>query len=511
MKISRPKLVKTILISIAVLFVLNLGLKHFIIGKIETLLSEKLPSQIQLTYNNIDLNTFGRTLTIKEPKIQLTDSSGNIIEGTIRLKEIAFKNFALLDYVMNDNINLNTVLIGEPTGFINDNFELKASKNSIKSKDNKTMNDLGLKHFIVKNANLKIIDDKKDSLKLSTIDFNLKVDKIKVSNIDTKPSIAFESYAIDADSIFMKMGTFETLRIHQIKGTNSKTILSQVALKTKYKPESLHRYIKTERDHYDIVIDTISVEDIVLDLSLNQPKIDLLNLNLIRPNLKIYRDKLVADDVTTKPMISEMLRNIPLRYDINNFNVKNASLSYKERVHDYNSGGNLFFTQSDINIQNLSNKDSISPVKIDIRSYFFGKSPVKAELSFDIKNLNDDFIFKAEIDNLDLNDMNSFTTPNLNASMSGEFKKMFYTITGNKNTSTIDLKVDYTDVKVSVLNKTHKNKLLSGLANLMVSNSTEKKKSKFKEDQATVIRDKTKSNINYIVLNVKSVLTKILL
>jgi len=311
----------------------------------------------------------------------------------------------------------------------------------------------------------------------------------------------------------MKLGAFENLKIKQIKGTHLKTILSEVELKTKYKPQELHIHISKERDHYDLGIDTVSLANVALDLNLDQPNINLLVLDLINPNLKIYRDKLVADDLTNKPMISEMIRNIPLKFRIDSFIIKNAEILYKERVHSYNTGGEIIFTNSNIDIQNLTNIDSISPVKINIHSNFYGKSPITAQWSFDLYNQNDNFTFKAEIDDLDLNEINPFSTPNLNTTMSGEFKKLYCTINGNKNNSTIDLKVNYKDIKISILNKTHqqRNKFYSTLANLVVSKNSETKKSQHKEAQTEVKRDKSKSNINFIILNIKNGLAKILI
>lgn len=513
MKISLSKIIKFALIIIVTLCLAALVSKSFIISEIEATLSEKLPQQIHLKYKDISLNTFARSFTINEPNLQLTDTTGHIIVGAITIKEIAIKNFGLIDYIFNKNISFNTILLNTPKGFIHNNFNLRDDKNTTISNDDKIIEAITLNHFIIENANLKLIDDTKDSLKLSATNFNLKVDDISISDISTNPGLIYKSYTINSDSILMKLGPFENLKIKQIKGTHLNTILSEVELKTKYKPQELHHHISTERDHYDLGIDTISLANIALDLNLDQPTINLHVLDLINPNLKIYRDKLVSDDLTNKPMISEMIRNIPLRFKIDSFNIKNAGVRYKERVHSYNSGGELIFTNSNINIQNLTNIDSISPLKINIHSNFYGKFPVTAEWNFDLYNQNDNFTFKSEIDALDLNEINTFCTPNLNTVMSGEFKKLYYTISGNKNNSTIDLKVDYTDIKISILNKTHKqrNKFYSTLANLVVSHSSETKKSQYKEAQTEVKRDKSKSNINFIVLNIKNGLAKILL
>jgi hypothetical protein len=513
MGIHLSKITRISVIIIATVFLLSLLGKGIIINKIETTLSQKLPEQIKLTYHDISLNTFGRSLIINEPKIQLTDTSGKTIEGDLSFNEIAFKNFGLIDYLFYDKISLNTLSLSRPKGFISNGFKLKSPLKKTDSNLVKPYDELSLRHFIIDNANIKILDDTKDSLKLSISHFSFKVGGIKITQASPNPELTYEDFEIDSDSIFVKLSPYDRITIGKIAGTNLRTVLSHVKLKNKYKALDLRHHITTERDHYDMTLDTIALEKIDLKLNLTQPNINLRTLDLLQPKLMVFRDRLAADDLSTKPMLSEMIRAIPLAFKIDNFNIKNAYVSYKERVYADNDGGELIFENSNITIQNLTNKDSISPLKINIDSYFYGKSPLKAEWDFNLYNPNDHFTFKGEIDAIDLNEVNKFSTPNLNASMSGELKKLFYTISGNKNASTINLKADYSDIKISILNKTTKqrNKFYSTLANLVVSSNSKTKKSQYKEAQTAVTRDQQKSNINFIFINIKDGLTKILL
>ena len=115
-----------------------------------------------------------------------------------------------------------------------------------------------------------------------------------------------------------------------------------------------------------------------------------------------------------------------------------------------------------------------------------------------------------EIGELQAERLNAFTEPNLKVRLNGKTDKIYYTIDGNRNSSTVDLKVKYEDFEVIVLNKkgNKKNWVLSTVANLFVSEGSEDKNDDFREGTVEVERNKTKSVFNFIWLNLSKGLLK---
>src|SRR5690606_8006099 len=132
------------------------------------------------------------------------------------------------------------------------------------------------------------------------------------------------------------------------------------------------------------------------------------------------------------------------------------------------------------------------------------------EWMFDVQNKNDHFTFQAEVGSLVADKMNSFTEPNLKVRLEGQANKTYFTIDGNNDTSTTNMKINYSDFKVTVLQKDgeKKNKLLSAIANIFISKDSEKKNEYYREGTAEATRNKTQSVFNFLWISVKNALTK---
>jgi len=271
----------------------------------------------------------------------------------------------------------------------------------------------------------------------------------------------------------------------------------------------LSSIIKTERDHYDLSI--VSVEILNQKLTFDKDSITVFKANEIiinTPEIDIYRDKLVADDLTHKSMYSKMLRDLNFSLDLNKIIINKGRIIYEEKVKKDNQAGKLEFLNLDATIANVSNlKSSTQPVKIDISSTFMEDTPLEVDWSFDVNDVNDGFIFKADLGLLEAKDLNQFMQPNLNIKLEGALIKTYFTIDGNANTSRVDLKTDYDQFDVVILQDDgkEKNKFLSGLVNLFISKDSKNSTDNFREsDTKTVDRDKTKSIFNFVWKNAQS-------
>tara|TARA_R100000908_G_C3735756_1_gene133737 strand:- start:870 stop:1301 length:432 start_codon:yes stop_codon:yes gene_type:complete len=141
------------------------------------------------------------------------------------------------------------------------------------------------------------------------------------------------------------------------------------------------------------------------------------------------------------------------------------------------------------------------------------KTPITVNWSFDVQNTEDQFQFRAEVGQLVAERLNSFTEPNLKVMLEGNTNKTYFTIDGNNTSSTIDMKINYSDFKVTLLQKDgkEKNKFLSTIANIFISKNSEKKDEFYKEGKANATRNKSKSVFNFLWINVKEALIKILI
>lgn len=237
-------------------------------------------------------------------------------------------------------------------------------------------------------------------------------------------------------------------------------------------------------------------------------------ISLTAPSLEIYRDKLVVDDLKTKPLYSKMLRDLSFELTVDSLKITDGKIKYEERQNAENMGGSINFENLNAEMANVSNTyKSPTKTEIKIKSNFMGKTPITVNWSFDVQNTEDQFQFRAEVGQLVAERLNSFTEPNLKVMLEGNTNKTYFTIDGNNTSSTIDMKINYSDFKVTLLQKDgkDKNKFLSTIANIFISKNSEKKDEFYKEGKANATRNKSKSVFNFLWINVKEALIKILI
>jgi hypothetical protein len=507
----QSKTYKKWILALSILLILGVASNWLIKYKISSTLKTGLPPTVKLSYNDLSVNALSRSITLKNVRLQLLDSVEHSELVNLTIKKFKLSNFGVLDYLFDHSFHVNTIEILEPEGYMNSRKDtLKVNSQSLGETD---ISEIGVKHVIINKASFQVRDVQTDSIQGAISDFNLNLRSLKAVPDKKNIKISYDNYVVNTGAVFLALGPLNTLKIETIRGTNTMTRLKNTSLKTKYSPHVLPQYISHEKDYYDLAIDSIAVYSMPKDFDTGKLQLHLSKMCIKHPELFVYRDKLLADDLSIKPMFSEMFRKIPIAFQIDSFQIDNAFVKYKERVHSYNDGGELFFDDSHIKITNLSNSEDKQPIDITIKSRFCGKSEVKANWVMDVLNKDDEFSFSADIANVDLADINTFSQPNLNTKMQGKMRHLYYTISGNKYKSTIAIKSEYSDIKITVLDKTHhnKNKFYSSVANLIVSKKSKNKSSNFKTSKVLVDRDMTKSHINFIFKNVKEGLAKVFL
>jgi hypothetical protein len=204
-----------------------------------------------------------------------------------------------------------------------------------------------------------------------------------------------------------------------------------------------------------------------------------------------------------------VLRDLNFGIAFNSVFINNAIITYTEKVKEDTNGGKLLFSKLNAQIKNLDNTyesgEKVTSAKI--MAVFMDNTPIDVLWEFDVNNLHDEFIFRADIGKLYAKSMNQFMKPNLNVQLNGEIDKTYFTINGNDLNSHIDLKLKYDNFDVLVLkeNGKEKSKLLSSIVNLFVSKNSNGNSENFRHgSKSEVKRIRHKSVFNYLWLNIKS-------
>ena len=484
-------------------------------------LSNYLKSQelegIFYNYDKIKISLKDGSATIINPIMVLNDSLGANFNGKLQLESIKIKDFSYLTLLFMGDLNLDAIELNSPTGvyYLGKSIYPKKSKrkDTIDLKELDINIDLG--HLEVNNANIKMYDQEKDSLSASVKDLYLDVRDIKVDNNTLSNSLPFtcENYQIDSDSLFLKVGLFEHLRVGSIRGNYSRTMINDLSFNTKYSRSQLSKILSKERDHFKIRLDSIAMKEI----SLKNLQEDLLefganNISIYQPNVHIYRNKLLKDSKDKKPMYSQILRNSKLQIAVDTLVLHEAKLVYSEKTKKKNKPGSIFLDQMKINMIRLGNAYQ-KPTNIDMTGRFMKSSDIQTSWSFNTQNTQDDFTFYGTLGYFDVNNMNTFTESSLNVHLQGVMKKLDFKIYGNRFKSNGTLTADYDNLVVSLLreNSGKKRKLLSSVLNMFVSNSSKKKNSNYETVEYQIERNPEKSFFSFIIANIKEGMKKTML
>ncbi len=510
------KIIFIVLALGAIFIIATISVNIFLKNKLETFIKERLPENMVRAYDDITVESFSGSLSITNASLIIKNKIDSIEHTFINVEKLKISHISYWDYLLKDEINIGTISLENPImAYYKD--RVIPNTDSVRKGIFEIYKPILVEKIQIANSKFVIYEKGEDSTKLYTKGLFVEVTGIKVDNktISRKIPLDYTSYEAKSDSVFVKVSPYENLTVKDFSIDDRNALFKNIVLKTKYSKSELSKLITKERDHYDLTLKSLSLEGIDFGFKNNNGFFAMsTTVSLDSPALEIYRDKLVADDPTIKPLYSKMLRELPFELTVNSLKISNASIRYEERVNPENMGGSIDFKNLNASISNVSNTyKNPEETHLKITADFMDKTPISVDWRFDVQNPEDHFLFKADVGALQANKLNSLTEPNSKIKLEGNTNKTYFTIDGNNETSKTDLKINYSDFKVTILQKEggKKNKVLSAIANIFISKDSEKNGENYKEGKAEATRDKTKSVFNFLWISVKNALTNAML
>ncbi|GGD86354.1 DUF748 domain-containing protein [Planktosalinus lacus] len=429
---------------------------------------------------------------IKIPSLTLSDLHFKVIDSTFMLfgEDLEIKN---------------------PSVWIQEGIKKEPENIESTQKENNKKTEMPLPFSIasisINDAETTLLNPDESSF-LQVEDFNITLKEVLVNTATLQHMIPcqFSDVEFDSKSIQYQLNDYDLLSLTTIYLSNQELQIEDLAIKTKYSKRELSKVLDKERDHMDAEMPLVTLQGLQFKVSDSTFQVSGNNLIIENPVLKIYRDKLVTDDTSIKPLYSKSIRNIPFQLTLDSLHINNGSITYEEKVNIKQSAGTINFSNLNASIGNVSNTYAQGEKKttIHINSTFMDESPLKIDWSFDVNDLKDTFQIQGELDALNATKMNSFTKASLNVELEGKVKKTYFNIHGDNDTSSVDLRISYDNFKVEILNKENKRSwLLSAVANIFVKKNSDSKGANFKEGNATAERNKDKSFFNYLWINIQ--------
>lgn len=491
-----------------------LYLNYSIKKKVETFLLEQLSPQLQFHYEDLNMDVISGSIALRDISIRLKNSRDTVIHTTATINLLQLKGFGYWSYFVKDEIQFDQILIDKNNvTYYKDRFVQASKTDTIKQNPLATINKgILVKSLEVEQTNLKIFDKTTDSVFMLVSNASLEAKNVRTSDqqILKRIPITYEDVEFKTDSIKVKLSPYEDLLIKSFTVADKNISIENLILEPKFTRKEYVRKISVERDYSRLKVPNIEIESYDFGFNASRLYITIKNLDIDQPEFKVYRDKSVADDTSSKPLYSKVLRTLPVDLLIDSVHVNNALIVYEEKLKKDQPSGNIGFDKLDLSMTTIGNMQSMGTRSFINAKGLFQDSPLDVKWSFDIHDTSDAFRFNGSNLNLPAININSFTAGNLNVGFKGQLSEIYFDISGTNRSSTTKMKMAYKDFKIDINRKGDKgiNKLLSGIANLFVKSNSQDEEGKYREGTGDTDRDETKSIFNFIGASILSALIK---
>lgn len=442
-----------------------------------------------------------RTIVVKPTTIQSDKTSLDLTADQLNLR---VNNWEFVNNKL--KIDVQNVLVNQLNGSI------RTAKNAKKKKP--TFEGI---HFplIIKNVELKnsnlTVDNQDQPLVFK--DLNANIENVELNETTIKDKLPFKTgnYSLTTRNFNYKT-KFYNLSASLLKLNKNVVQVSDFVVKPTVSRAQFIRMIPTEKDLYDVKVSQIEAKG-KWDLVSDNKFLDITNVTLNKLDANIFRSKIPKDDLSEKPMYSELLRSIKFPMFVSNLDIKNSLLVYEEDTKKSDGPGKLTFSNFNLSVKNLNSgkmKGKPTQVPITISCQFMNASPMKVNWSFDTANMNDAFAISGNISDLPASRINPFIEPYLKVRATGLISDLIFDFKGTKRGIYGNLKMVNKDLKISVLKQTgEKDKILSAIANVFVRTDSGKYPESVEVEE--VERDNTKSFFNLFWRGIEQGLKKTLI
>ncbi|BAO54937.1 hypothetical protein [Nonlabens marinus] len=489
---------------------------HLVKTKVENFLAEQLSPQVDLTYGDLYMSTFTGTISIEGIDLSIHNQTDTVIHTRATIDKLRLSGFGYYEFFFNEEIEFDQIDIDKNNiVYFKERFVSASKTDSIDQDPLATVDKtILIKALNIEDTSLTIYDESKDSVVLNISKASLAVKDIRTdaSRIKKRIPIIYEHVLLQSDSMFMKISPYEDLTVKNLKLEDHDIYLKDLSIKPKYSKQQYARMIPTERDYTILEVPSASILNYDFGFTNGKLFAKAKQLHIDQPNLSIYRDKLVADDTSFKPLYSKMLRDLKMELMVDSIQVSKAHIVYEEKAKADQPAGSIEFTEMDIDLSRVGNTQAKGEKTTIVVDGKFQQSKLHVDWTFDVHNTSDVFRFSGRLGKLPAQNINSFVQPNLNVGFEGTLDEVYFDISGDNSHSQTSIKMKYEDFKVIVMRKNGKgkNKLVSGIVNLFVAKNSEKDGNHYREGSGDSDRNKTKSIFNFVWVSILSGLLKTL-
>jgi len=477
------KLLKIFLIVVASLVIIAKGLEWWLESSFESVINNNPDRAYNITYDDFDLHTFFKGITLDEVRIQpLKSDSGTTILGKVDYATI--NGFFWIDVLVNKNLHIDEI------AFVNPIFEItigprkakKSGENSIQNLFQDILTRGDLSNFRIENGSMVLIDraTEKTFGNVSNINvraLNLKTDSVQLKHIipfkmdDLHVSIDSLEYQLPGDQLFLLSGMRYNLREKEL-------LFNGLSLKYTKDWVRVSQQIKVQKDMIELELKELKIENLepsssfYSQLDINAEKVTINELQIaFRKNKNFDRP---PDEY--KPTFRGMINSIPIELNIDSILIQNSAITYSELGVNKSKSGSIDITDINASIAGVTNmpqqQQHVGKALMKMEALLVGQSRLTTMLS--IPYDKDAFSMSVNTTAMDLVKLNPTTKPLAGVDIiSGQLHKIDFQMEGSENRANNTLIFDYQNLDLKIISdkgekKGRKKVVLTALANAAI-------------------------------------------
>jgi len=502
--------------------IIVLGLLFLILKGIEMLLEANFQAKINanpdraydITYEDFDLHTFFKGVTLDEVRIQpLNKTGGTVITGNVDYATL--KGLVWIELLFGKRLNIREISFEQPV------FEVTLSNDTVKKTSGKGIQAMfgdilsraKLSSFSIRNGSVILKEPESGTIKGEVKKVNIQADEIETDSIRLKNIIPFlmGNLIIDIEDVNYDLNEYTHLSLGSIDYNlqDQELVLHDISMGYTIDWIEVSKRVGIQTDIIELDIKTFAIHQLEpsnqfysdLDIKAQTINIDSLHIKLQRnKNFERPPD-------TVKPMFKEMIDNIPLALDLDSVAISNSSVTYSELGAKKEESGTIVINEINGNIVGITNipelQQKLGQLSANLTASLSGQAAMNVALV--VPYNGESFTLNVEVGNMDLVKLNPTLTPLAGVEIeSGELNGIKFYMNASKANSQNKLIFDYSDLHMNMVKEskdhTEKKRLfLSAVANAAIRNNNIPGEDKYLTANYQSERNMYRSPVNYII------------
>lgn len=416
-------------------------------------------------FEGVQYNAPGRFIHID----RLFQEDSKTGQPLIELKQNTVRGISTNDFIINRKVKADSVTTNGGIVSIYRNKKAGAVNEDIEI-DNDFFDEALIKNIRLEKTTLRIYNRATPGalpLEIKNIQFNANGIAGMENGTNIKRLLANSDWSVSGDGVTintkdnyyqMALGAFT------LDNKNSTLRISSFAVIPLVSEAAFMKQHKFQHDQYNFRFNNIVLTGVDGRALVNEQKL-LAERGTIQPLMKIFNDRTLPYDTASKVGLypHQMLAKVELPVHIKMLEVKNGSISYRERGRISTQTGNVFFSNVNGVITNITNiKEQLAKnniMTVNASGKFLGIAHLTTVWKMPVGSTNGAFTASGTCGPFDATKLNPITRPlGMAAIESGNIKSMRFGMSGDDYRSKGDLVLIYDDLKIKLLKNTGEKK-----------------------------------------------------